>query len=371
MLKVIEYIKENGLEKTLADFKLKSRDYDNKVLIKYDQIESSMGEAIVQECRGLILEKGTWNIMSLSFFKFFNAEEGHAAKVNWDTAKVLAKEDGSMIQVYWDWNKEEWFAATTGTAEGEGEVNNKLGTTFNELFWNTVNNKYSFNDCLLDKDHVYVFELMTPYNIVVTPHGESKVSLLTVRNRKTLKEVSWKDLEMVATSIGVPLVKAFDMNVDNVGAIKRTFEGMPFTEEGYVVVDADFNRIKIKNPAYVAVHMLKSRTSEHAIMDVVKSNEIEEFAATFPERKDEIFKLHKGYNDLIATLEGMWDELRDLRPKNITPKEKKRFAMEVFRVAGKDYKAYTGLFFGMNDGKVESVKEYLMNYDNKKLYKVL
>lgn len=69
MLKVIEYIKENGLEKTLADFKLKSRDYDNKVLIKYDQIESSMGEAIVQECRGLILEKGTWNIMSLSFFK--------------------------------------------------------------------------------------------------------------------------------------------------------------------------------------------------------------------------------------------------------------------------------------------------------------
>jgi hypothetical protein len=371
MLAVIDYIKEHGLEKTLEDFKLKSRDYENKVLIKYDQISSSMGEEIVQDCRGLILEKGTWNIMSLSFRKFFNAEEGHAAKVDWDTAKVLTKEDGSMIQVYWDWNKETWFAATTGTAEGEGEVNNKLGTTFNELFWKTVTDKYNFNDCLLDKDHVYVFELMTPYNIVVAPHGESKVSLLTVRNRKTLKELSWDDTTMTATSLGIPLVNAFDMNVDNVGAIKRTFDGMPFTEEGYVVVDAKFNRIKIKNPAYVAVHHLKSKTSESAIMDVVKSNEIEEFAATFPDRKEEIFKLYEGYNELITELEGMWDELKTLKPKNITPKEKKRYAMEVFRVAGKDYKAYTGLFFGLNDGKVETVRDFMRNYDNKKLYATL
>jgi Tfp pilus assembly protein PilP len=63
--------------------------------------------------------------------------------------------------------------------------------------------------------------------------------------------------------------------------------------------------------------------------------------------------------------------LKGLRPKNITPKEKKRYAMEVFRVAGKTHKAYTGLFFGLNDGKVESVREYMMNYDNKKLYNVL
>jgi len=371
MLSIIKYIKENGLEAAVKDFKLKMREYDSKVLLKYDQIDSSMGLSEVQDSRGLILEKDTWKVLSLSFRKFFNAEEGHAAKIDWDTAKVLEKCDGSMIQVYWDWNKEKWFAATTGTAEGDGEVNNKLGTTFNSLFWTTVNNKYTFNECLLDKDHVYVFELMTPYNLVVTPHKESKVALLAVRNRVTLKELNWKDLEMVSVSLGLPLVKAFDINVDNVGAIKRTFEGMPFTEEGYVVVDGNHNRIKIKNPAYVAVHHLKSKTSEHAIIDVVKSNEIEEFGATFPDRKEEIFKLHENYTNLIATLEGMWAELEGLRPKNITPKEKKRFAKEVFRVIGKDYEDYSGLFFGMNNGKIESVKEYMMNYDNKKLYKVL
>lgn len=372
MLSIIKYIKEHGLDKAVAEFKLKTREYPNKVLIKYDQISSSMGLSEVQDCRGLILEKDTWDIMCLSFRKFFNAAEGHAAKIDWNTARVLEKCDGTMIQVYFDWNKDEWFAATTGTAEGEGEVNNKYGTTFDELFWNTVIEKYGFNHCLLDKGYIYVFELTTPYNIVVKPHGESSATFLAMRSRKTLEEVTYDEMVMVSESIGIPLVKSFDMNVSNVGHLEKTFEGMPFHEEGYVVVDGDFNRVKIKNPAYVAVHHLKSKTSEHAIMDVVKSNEIEEFAATFPERKDEIFKLHEGYNKLIDVLEDAWDELKDKKPKNISKEEQKKFAMAVFELIGTDdLKPYSGLFFGMKDGKVESVKEYLRKYDNKKLYKVL
>jgi hypothetical protein len=372
MLSIIKYIKEHGLEKTLVEFKLKSRDYDNKVLIKYDQIASSMGLSEVQDARGLILEKDTCKILCLSFRKFFNNAEGHAARIDWNTAHVLEKCDGSLIQVYWDWNNKKWFAATTGTAEGEGEVNNKYGTTFNELFWKTVADKYNFNECTLDKDHVYAFELTTPYNIVVKPHGESSATLLAVRNRETLEEIKYEDLKMVSESINIPLVKAFDMNVDNAGALERTFDGMPFSEEGYVVVDGNFNRVKIKNPAYVAVHHLKSKTSEHAIMEVVKSNEIDEFAATFPERKEEIFRLYDNYLLLTEKLENAWYSLKDRRPKNITPKEKKKFAMAVFEVIGEDnLKPYSGMFFGMNDGKVESVGDYLRKYDNKKLYKVL
>jgi hypothetical protein len=372
MLAIIKYIKENGLEAALKEFKLKSRDYDKKVLIKYDQIASSMGIEEVQDCRGLILEKDTWKIMCLSFRKFFNNAEGHAATIDWDTAHVLEKLDGSMIQVYFDWNKNKWFAATTGTAEGEGEVNNKMGTTFNELFWNTVNNKYSFNDCLLDKDHIYVFELTTPYNIVVKPHGESSVSLLAVRNRTTLLEIGYNDLKMVAESLGLPLVKAYDLNANNAGVLIKTFESMVWHDEGYVVVDAKFDRVKLKNPAYVAVHHLKSKTSEHAIMDVVKTNEIDEFIATFPERKEEIEGLHTNYVKLVDVLEDAWDSLKDKRPKNITPKEKKKFAMAVFELIGKEgLKDYSGMFFGMNDGKIATVQEYMMKYDNKKLYKAL
>jgi hypothetical protein len=374
MLAIQKYILENGLEKAILEFNLKTRVYENKVLLKYDQLSSPtlMANKEVQECRGLILEKGTWKVMSLAFTKFFNSEEGNAHKIDWDTAHVLEKLDGSCIQLYWDWNKEQWFAATTGTAEGEGEVNNKLGTTFNQLFWNTVTEKYEFKKENLNKLFCYVFELTTPYNIVVKPHGESAASLLMVRNLLTLEEVPFEALTGIADSLGVPRVKSYDLNAKNVGALLRTFETMVWHDEGYVVVDANFNRVKIKNPAYVAVHHLKGKTAEHNIMTIVKTNEIEEFAATFPDRKDELVKLKANYDALIAKLDLVWAELQAFRPKNITPQEKKKYATAVFEVCGKnDVKNFTGLYFGLADGKITSVEDFIANYDDKTLYKIL
>ena len=374
MLAIQKYILENGLEKAILEFNLKTRVYDKKVLLKYDQLSNPtlMANKEVQECRGLILEKGTWKVMSLAFTKFFNSEEGNAHKIDWDTAHVLEKIDGSCIQVYWDWNKEQWFAATTGTAEGEGEVNNKLGTTFNQLFWNTVTEKYNFKKENLNKLLCYVFELTTPYNIVVKPHGESAASLLMVRNLLTLEEVSFEALTGIADSLGVPRVKSYDLNAKNVGALLRTFENMVWHDEGYVVVDANFNRVKIKNPAYVAVHHLKGKTAEHNIMTIVKTNEIEEFAATFPDRKNELVKLKANYDVLIAKFDSVWAELQAFCPKNITPQEKKKYATAVFEVCGKnDVKNFTGLYFGLADGKVTSVEDFMANYDDKSLYKIL
>jgi hypothetical protein len=374
MLAIQKYILENGLEKAILEFNLKTRVYDKKILLKYDQLSSPtlMANKEVQECRGLILEKGSWKVMSLAFTKFFNSEEGNAHKIDWDTAHVLEKLDGSCIQVYWDWTKEQWFAGTTGTAEGEGEVNNKLGTTFNQLFWNTVTEKYNFKKENLNKLLCYVFELTTPYNIVVKPHGESAASLLMVRNLLTLEEVPFEALTGIADSLGVPRVKSYDLNAKNVGALLRTFENMVWHDEGYVVVDVNFNRVKIKNPAYVAVHHLKGKAAEHNIMTIVKTNEIEEFAATFPDRKGELVKLKANYDVLIAKLDSVWAELQAFRPKNITPQEKKKYATAVFEVCGKnDVKNFTGLYFGLADGKVTSVEDFMANYDDKSLYKIL
>ena len=371
-LKIQTYIETHGIEKTLIDFKLKSKWYEDRVLLKYDQLVSPTIMSIpeVQECRGIVLEKDTWKVLSCAFFKFFNSEESNAHKIDWDTAHVLEKLDGSLITIY-HYNGV-WCTATTGTALGEGEVNNKLGTTFNQLFWNVVSEKYDFKKENLNELFCYVFELTTPYNIVVKPHGESAASLLMVRNLLTLEEVPFEALTGIADSLGVPRVKSYDLNAKNVGALLRTFETMVWHDEGYVVVDANFNRVKIKNPAYVAVHHLKGKTAEHNIMTIVKTNEIEEFAATFPDRKDELVKLKANYDALIAKLDLVWAELQAFRPKNITPQEKKKYATAVFEVCGKnDVKNFTGLYFGLADGKVTSVEDFIANYNDKTLYKIL
>jgi hypothetical protein len=373
-LSIVKYIKKYGLEKAINDFSLICKHYPSKILLKYNQLVSPTLMALpeMQDCRGIILEKNTWNVMSLAFRKFFNSEEGNAAKIDWNTAHVLEKLDGTMIQTYWDWYEEKWFAATTGTAEGEGEVNNKNGTTFNDLFWETVNNKYTFNECLLNKDLIYVFELTTPYNIVVKPHGESSATLLTVRDRETLVEFSGKDLEMAAISIGIPLVKSFDINASNVGHLLKTFENMPWSEEGYVVRDGNDNRVKVKNPAYVQAHHLKGKTAEHNILTIVKTNEIEEFAATFPERTEELYRLKEGYDELVGKLNVIWVELQLLRPKNITKEEQKKYAAAVFEVCAKhEVTQFTGLYFGLAQYKVNSVEDFMFEYDDKLLYKML
>jgi hypothetical protein len=378
MLAIQEYIAKHGIAKAVSDFKLKSKEYKGKILLKYDQLSSPtlMGLPEMQDCRGLILEMDTWKVMSLAFRKFFNAEEGNAAKIDWNTAHVLEKLDGTMIQVYWDWNKKQWFAATTGTAEGEGEVNNKMGTTFNDLFWDTLQTKYELSKEVWTKMHAvnfcYVFELTTPYNIVVKPHAESSVTLLTIRNLDDLTEQSYEELKAYGDSIKLPVVKAYDLNAKDVGTLLRTFEGMPWSDEGYVVVDANFNRIKIKNPAYVAVHHLKGKTAEHNIITIVKTNEIEEFASTFPERKDELYRLKENYDKLTLRLNDVWSELSLRKPKNITKQEQKRYAEAVFEVCGKeDLKQFTGLYFGLAQYKVNSVEEFLSDYDDKLLYKML
>lgn len=45
----------------------------------------------------------------------------------------------SCINLHYDWHKDEWFAATTGTAEGEGEINNREHTLVENLEFNDKN----------------------------------------------------------------------------------------------------------------------------------------------------------------------------------------------------------------------------------------
>ena len=368
MLAIQTYLKIHGLNKTVEDFNLILKEYDDKILLKYNMIDSPLDKIEVQQSRGIILEKDTYKVISLGFFKFFNFGEPNQHEIDWDSALITEKIDGSMIILYF--HKEKWYVATSGTAEGEGEVNNKIGTTFSDLFWNTLKKYKDFNIEVLNKSLIYVFELTTPYNIVVTPHKESSLTLLTIRNKISLEEEKREYLEVYSKLLGIPLVKVFDFKNKNIQTLLNTFEDMPYSEEGYVILDKFWNRIKLKNPKYLMVHRLKGKSASHNILDIIKLNEIDEFISTIPERKDEILKLKKNYDNLLIKLKEIWNKLK--KPKNITKEERKIYAQNVFEVCDKnDIKLFTGLYFTLLDNKITSIEEYLINFDNKKLYQIL
>jgi hypothetical protein len=276
----------------------------------------------------------------------------------------------SMMQVYFDEYLGKWFAATTGTAEGEGEVNNKMGTTFNDLFWQTAS-KYSDDlRYLLNPDYTYVFELTSPYNIVVTPHGVSSITLLTVRNNNTLVENSYEELLHDSAFLSVPLAETFNFRNMDIADVHKTLENMPWSEEGYVVCDKNFNRVKIKNPAYVAAHHTVTGKAYHNVIGIIKNNEIDEFLAYFVDRRSEMQFLQEAFVSLEAKLNDLWGQLKVFLES--VNGNQKLYAEQVFkRTVEENIKLFTGLFFNLANGKVSSVREYINKVDNKILYNLL
>ena len=367
-LNIQKYLRAYGIDKAIDEFKLKAKYKDNLVMLKYDQIESPMSKIEVQECRGIILNNNTFDIVCLPFFKFFNYGEGNASKIDWKTARCFKKYDGSCLTLY-NYNNN-WYVSTTGTIDAETSVNNNPDLMFSDLFWNTLESNSGFSKdeftSKLDVNSNYMFELCTPYNIVVTPHKTSNLILLGARNKCTLLEYNFNELENISKLVNIQFAENYNLN--SFEEIIKTYENMPFSEEGYVVCDGFNNRNKLKNPAYVAAHFLKSSTAQYKIVDIIKSNEIDEYIATFPERHDEILALNTVYHYLAKVMMDTW---KVLNKNNYV--SKKDWALAIIDITNKTktLNDLSGFFFSILNNKIDTSYKYLNEMDEKRLYEKL
>lgn len=299
--------------------------YPNLVLFKYDQIDSPSGNSLVNECRGVILdEKSNWEVVSRGFNRFYNFGDGAAAKIDWSTARVQEKIDGSLMMMYhYDGA---WHVASSGTPDASGNVNGDCGKTFAELFWETFNGM-GYTLPVFGEDVTYIFELTTPYNRVVIPHTENKLTLLGGRNRITQQELNAEFFKHFK------VVREFPLNsIEGILDSFKVINGL--RQEGYVVVDAKFNRIKVKHPQYVAMHHIKDGMSTKRLVEIIRSNENTEFLTYFPEYTKEFNELLVKFNSMINEIETMFEANKHLTSQ-------KDFAMQV-----KDRRA-SGVYFQM------------------------
>ena len=360
MLKLVEQIKQNGLEFICNKYSITAKrhgKYSNLVLLKYDQINSPMGVKIVQQCRGIILDEANdWKIICYTYDKFFNHGEGHAAKIDWTTARVYEKADGSLCQLF-RYNNE-WLIATSGTPDASGNVND-YGFNFAELFWKVWNELgYKLPDeC--DNNKCYAFELLTPYNRIVVQHKSNKLILHGARDLLNLKELNpvieahynkWECIRSYPiTSLDEAVEKA------------NKFDPLdPEEGEGFVVVDQNFNRLKIKGKNYLAMSHLKEScgSSKRQLLELVRNNEGDEFLTAFEEYRNEYNEIRFKYERLIGKMEGFYDAI-----KHIT--ERKDFAIQAKKVN------YSDALFSMKYGKVSDFKNYISTLPIKSLEKLL
>lgn len=339
-LEIQTLLRLHGLQHVVDYLKLVVKEEGDLVLLKYKQIEADWSIKALHDCRGIILDKSKdWKVVAFPYEKFFNIGEGYCAEIDWSTAKFYEKADGSLINMYFYNGK--WNVQTSGTIYAESFANNGI-TTFADLVWKSVEFVYGSKDVFISKlntDYNYMFELCTPENIVVTPHADYTLELHGIRDMKTFNYV---DIDTV------DLMKVFRYNLSSVDDMLSKFDNMTWMEEGFVVCDANYNRAKCKNPKYVAVHHVSTGVSPYSIINVIKTNEMDEFLAYFKHRADEVNFLKTEWDKVVKYLTEEYNKVKDIE-------NDKEFALEVF--SSGMAKDYTGVMFSLRNGKTKNVHD--------------
>jgi hypothetical protein len=302
---------EMGLTALRDLYQIKARRhtrYPNLVLFKYEQNETTPFHLpIVQEARGIILnEHEGWDVVSRAFDKFFNQGEANAHPIEWETARVQEKLDGTLISLYH--YADEWHVATSSVPDALGNVNGT--STFANYFWETF--KAEGGIVPVDFKHVtFVFELMGPLNRQVVVHERPSLRLLTARVRTHLHGPAELPVEEMATYLNIPEVRSFPLQ--SLEEIRATFETMsPMTQEGYVVVDGLCRRIKVKHPGYVALHHAKDGLGPRAFVQICQTGETPEVVSAFPELQGPIDQMRARYEALLGQICETFERLREL-----------------------------------------------------------
>lgn len=346
-----ETLRKRGLERLTGHYSVKVSPhpkYPSLLQFKYSQIDSPMGSKVVQACRGVILDKDNdWKVACHTFNKFFNHGETHAASIDWRTARVFTKEDGSLMQLWF--HNGQWQVSTSGSPDAGGNVGD-YGFTFQELFWKTWHELgYEMPQ---NKNLSYAFELCTKYNRIVVKHEKPRIVFLGARDNEYGYEVF---TDYVTQFQKWETVQEFSLNsfADVVESLKSI---SPFDQEGYIVRDGNFNRQKIKSPQYVAIHHVIGSMSLRNLLEIVRKGESAEFLAHFPEHAQEFNKIKKKYDDFIEEVTKTYNKYKHI-------KDQKEFALKIKNKRG------SGIIFNLRVGR--TAKEVLADMPIKRCEELL
>lgn len=358
MLNIVKFIIEHPHDwealLTSPPYSLSIKRKDTRILFKYSQIESDFSLDIVKEARGLILEDKTWKVICYPFNKFFNFGEEYADNIDWESAVVETKEDGSLIKIYF--YNDEWKIATNGTIDAEdAELQSGPYKNFKQLF-DAAAEKCHFDFSKLNRYFTYCCEICSEFNIIICPQSEIRLIHIGTRNNRTFQEVE--------ADIGIPHPQRYALSsLEDCIAMAKTFD---FTKEGFVVKDKNYNRIKVKSEDYVRVHRLAnngSMTEERAI-ELIRANELDEFFTYFPHYKEYIGRIKAKIAALSYTIDKDISRARVIKENSSSRKD---FAAWVAGLSSLE----KAIAFLVYDEKIESGDQYIASLTTKKLAKLI
>ena len=388
-----EFIKKNLKNNAWVD-KLKKEPYNLQAvkqfenhptwwMLVYNLFSSDLSNKIVKQCRGTVVEvlpEGTVNVICAPYLKFFDINDPHADKINWDSKKLKVEEkrDGQLIKCFKYKGCDYWV-----TNGGTGlftplDYETETVKDYFDLMSSAIANADSSAVCniLTDKDnkridfHVaaswldkvpdgwtLMFELTSPQNRIIVKYSESKLELHGARDAEGVEHSPEEVIAMFGIPFDIP--KRWDLNKreDILEALSK-MNGLE--NEGFVVVDEEnWTRVKMKSPSYLNMKFVRDNDNPEGIWRLVITEQYDDILPNAPELKNKIdaqvkqlVEFNKKLDAEIAYAIDVWD--------NNSKHNRKHFAEFVNTQVKPNLR---NIYFSAIDGKpiVKMIKEKMIN----------
>lgn len=235
--------------------------------------------AMRRECRGLVFDGYTGEILSRPFHKFFNVNEKEETQEHLEgilDGVAYEKLDGSMVRPVKLASGIRWMT--------------KMGITDTAMqaeVFVAKHPKYTkFASVCLANDITPIFEYIGPNNRIVVDYSEENLILLAMRHNHsgTYVNLEWHSVRGDLIKQGIPTVR--------IRGLKNLGEG----EEGVVITKPNGHRVKLKTDWYVKLHKTKDLlSSERHLVRHILEDTLDDLIPLLPDKDKEYVQDYQHY----------------------------------------------------------------------------
>jgi RNA ligase len=314
---------------TVINYNVMMADTFPDVTVEHYQIHSSTEAlmsyfaAIRRECRGIIFDSVTGDIIRRPFHKFFNVNErdetqDHRIDLSRDH-RILEKLDGSMIAPFLVNGEMIW-----GTKMGATDVAKPV-----EEFVKNNPQYERFARALIIHGVTPIFEWCSRKQRIVLDYKEDQLILTAARTLRTGKYYTYAALTAQAEVFDIPVVRTWNLQMDN-KTMRSFLEYVHDLEdlEGFVVRFDDGHMLKLKCHWYLQIHKAKEAIlQDRNIVELILEEHLDDIKAHLPaEDRDRLSLFEAEVNfHVIAQARDIEYHLDWLRDNKI---DRKTFALE-------------------------------------------
>lgn len=249
---------------------------------------------IRRECRGIIFDTATGEILRRPFHKFFNVNEreetqDHVVDLSRPHA-ILEKLDGSMIAPFSVDRKIIW-----GTKMG--------ATTVAEPVEEFVARNYHYVEFAEEAIHhglTPIFEWCSRKQRIVLDYKEDQLILTAMRHMNDGSYASYDELVGFGNLYDIPVVRQFEPQTDMKAFLEyvRDLEDL----EGFVVRFDDGHMLKLKCHWYLQIHKAKEAIlQDRNIVELILEDNLDDVKAHLPaEDRDQLTQFESDFNDAVV-----------------------------------------------------------------------